>query len=486
MRPNIRVTRFLFLPISLILVAACGGGGSNSTPPPQPVAPTPPPPVMVSPDLTQNKLLTDSELRTTPMNPLPTVDTTYASWVGDNHYPVRSITFDQDYSDLDFLKGKIGDRALVQLGESSHGTREFNHIKTRMIKFLHQEMDFSVVAMESGFFDGIYADSQRETASEDSLMRFIFGVWQTNEVLELFRYVKETQTGPNPLRLIGFDTQISSSYYKYITDYINDIPTSADFTQTLKDDLKSGLAGYLSLQTEFSNQGCANASSSACQSAVNTMAALKQDLETFEASLESIPSPAQPLRVLSIAVFAAIGQIDNSTASYAQMDSQSIRDRNMATIIGRIRQDLYPDEKIVIWAHNRHVAHQESATVDASGQPFLLQGTMGFHLKKEIPDDLYTVGLYMLRGSTADNSRRSVPVVQPMSNSLEALAHSVRKAAIFIDTQPNQTQVDGNRFLFEPTYAHFWGGSFGSYLITPSDQFDGLLMIDQSSLPSYR
>lgn len=485
MNKTIRYSKSFVLSLSLILIG-CGSGGGGTTPAPQlPVAPTPPP-VVLTPNLAQNKLLSDAELETTPLSTAPTVNAAYANWLRDNHYPIRSITYDQDFSDLDFLKGLIGGKSLVQLGESSHGTKEFNHVKTRIIKFLHQEMDFSVIAMESGFFDGIHADSIRETASADSLMRFIFGVWQTNEVLELFQYVKETQSGSKPLRLIGFDTQISSSYYNFIGGYVDATPVSTNFSQALKDTLKTDLETFKVLQDEFSQQSCLQQRSTACQTAIDQMANLKTSLMSAQTSLSSISAPTERQKVLSISTFAAIGQIDNSTTAYARGDSDSVRDFNMASIVSRIRKDIYPNEKVIIWAHNRHVAHQQSATAVASGNPYLIQRTTGYHLKNELQDDLYTIGLYMLRGSTADNSRRPVRVIQPRNDSVEALAHSVKKAAIFIDTQINQNQVDGNKFLFEPIDAHYWGGSFGSYRMIPSDQFDGLLVIDQSSLPSYR
>lgn len=482
MRKFVKLTKIPALAFGLMLTA-CGGGGDST---PTVVAPAPPVSLPSVPDLTRNKLLTDAELQTSALTPSPTVNATYANWVRNNHYPIRSITYDQDFSDLTFLKGLIGDRPVVQLGESSHGTREFNHVKTRLIKYLHQEMGFSVVAIESGFFEGIYADTQRETGSADSLMQFIFGVWQTNEVLELFQYVKDTQSGPNSLRLIGFDPQISSSNYARIGGYIEDIPTSPGFSQTLKDELVADLSNFRALEIQFGNQDCVQQASQACQGTIDLMDALKTSLTSAETSLASISNPSEPLKILSIAVFAAMGQIDASTAGYTGGDYGVVRDKNMASIFGRIRQDVYPDEKIVVWAHNRHIAHQESPTLDDSGQFIFLQETMGFHLKNEIPTELYTIGLYMLRGATADNSRRSIPVSLPADNSIESIAHSVRKAAIFIDSQPNQAQTTGNEFLFERTFAHFWGGSFGSYSMIPSDQFDGLLIIDQSSLPSYR
>ena len=41
----------------------------------------------------------------------------------------------------------------MQLGESGHGVREFNLAKVRLIRFLHEEMGFDVLAFESGLFE---------------------------------------------------------------------------------------------------------------------------------------------------------------------------------------------------------------------------------------------------------------------------------------------------------------------------------------------
>ena len=44
-------------------------------------------------------------------------------WLQDNHVAIRSASpSDRDFSDLQFLKQTIGNRRVVQLGESAHGT----------------------------------------------------------------------------------------------------------------------------------------------------------------------------------------------------------------------------------------------------------------------------------------------------------------------------------------------------------------------------
>lgn len=469
-----------------LLISACGGGGSSSS---SPTSVPPPSSTIRNPDLTQNKLLTDAELLTPPLSPTPSVNQVAADWLVDNHQPIRSVTYDQDFSDLEFLAPMIGERTLVQLGESSHGTREFNQIKTRMIKYLHQEMDFNVLAFESGFFEGVYADSIIETGSADSLLRFPFGVWATDEVLEVFEYVKSTQSTASPMRLTGFDTQISSNYYSRLPAFVEAIPITQGFDETLRTTLATDFRRYRDLQLEYSQGQCfvsGNANNGACTQIRNDLAPIQSRLNSASDSLANIANPSQDIKILSIAAFAASAQIGKGQVERDQGDSSSFRDRNMASIVGKVRSELFPNEKMIIWAHNRHIAHEQSPSRSPNAVNLVIDTPMGSFLKADAPDDVFSIGLYMLRGETADGSRASVPVLDPTNGSLEALAYSTRKAALYIDTRPNQTRVAGNEFLFNYIQANYWGGSFGSYQFIPSDQFDGLVFIDKSNLPVYR
>jgi erythromycin esterase len=79
----------------------------------------------------------------------------WVSWARANHHPIASVqTFEGDtFADLQFFKTVLKDRRIVQLGESGHGVAEFNHAKVRLIKFLHQQMGFDVMAFESGLYE---------------------------------------------------------------------------------------------------------------------------------------------------------------------------------------------------------------------------------------------------------------------------------------------------------------------------------------------
>src|SRR5688572_12479949 len=106
-------------------------------------------------------------------------DSRWISWVRGNHHEIRepvNSAREDDFADLQFLKTVIGDRRIVQLGESHHSVAEYGAMKTRLIKFLHQEMGFDVLAFESSIYECYAADLRQMTAT-DALFSSIFAVW---------------------------------------------------------------------------------------------------------------------------------------------------------------------------------------------------------------------------------------------------------------------------------------------------------------------
>lgn len=139
-------------------------------------------------------------------------DTRWVTWIRENHHAIRqppATTTEDDYADLQFLKGVIGDRRIVQIGESHHSVAEYGALKTRLIKFLHAEMGFDVLAFESSIYECFAADL-RQLPPADALFATVFDVWAFEDMLPLFEYLKRTQSTARPLAFAGFDPQISS------------------------------------------------------------------------------------------------------------------------------------------------------------------------------------------------------------------------------------------------------------------------------------
>ncbi|MCQ6512946.1 hypothetical protein NPN18_24570, partial [Vibrio parahaemolyticus] len=91
-------------------------GNASPTQTSQPNTPT----TSIVVDLTQAKLLSDAELKTSAISNLapPTADEKL--WLENIHKKIRSLTYDKDFSDLAFLDQALVGKRIVQLGESSH------------------------------------------------------------------------------------------------------------------------------------------------------------------------------------------------------------------------------------------------------------------------------------------------------------------------------------------------------------------------------
>jgi erythromycin esterase len=86
-----------------------------------------------------------------------------------------------------FLKNYVGTRKIVCLGEGTHGTREFFKIKHRIIKFLANEMNFTLFAIEVNMTE-CRAINRYVLYGEGDIRQALDGIyfwtWNTEEVLE--------------------------------------------------------------------------------------------------------------------------------------------------------------------------------------------------------------------------------------------------------------------------------------------------------------
>jgi erythromycin esterase len=124
---------------------------------------------------------------------------------------VRSIDpADSDYSDLSGLRTAIGGARIVLLGEQTHGEGSTFQAKTRLVKFLHAQMGFEVLAFESGLYDCARIWENVEAGGEVSkeVVGSLFYMYATSvQTQELFRYVQGQLHGSRPLIMAGFESQ---------------------------------------------------------------------------------------------------------------------------------------------------------------------------------------------------------------------------------------------------------------------------------------
>jgi erythromycin esterase len=299
-----------------------------------------------------------------------------------------------DFKGLGFLDTLLAKKRIVLLGESSHGTEEYSTTKLQLIEYLHEKLGFKVVLFESPMIACSYFNLGRDTASPVELIRnSIQTVWHTKTVLKLFEYMKEKK-----LSFGGFDPQfISSLYPPLVFSYaFNEYPAIKNELLALESRVSetfTGVKDYARLKDSFSM----------------AYAALAGQVEKLS------PSPLQEWMKQVIRI---------NTSYYAHLQNGNERDSCMAKNLIWLAEHMYPNEKIIVWAHNSHIDKSSTSSSKFMGK------VLADHFKEE----LFVVGFYMLNGQTALNNREIIVVKPPQKGSLEALLSAKGFKTTFIGT----------------------------------------------------
>lgn len=415
--------------------------------------------------------VTAEEWEAEPLEPpdstLPDENPDWVEHARSTGWPVESLD-GEDFSDLAFLREVIGDRRIVQLGESGHGVAEFNRAKVRLIEFLHREMGFDVVAFESSLFECWRANELADSLSPPELMRHcIFGVWHTEEVLELFRYIKETRSTERPLRLAGFDVQISTGTAGVRPDFWRRLLTPVSPERAAEAaSLDSTFLALRRDEAELSRRR-------------EELSAGYRDLERF---VEENREPLAEAHADSAEIVGLARRLAASTVSYIEQLTGGggartlARDRGMAENLDFLLRELYPEAKIVTWGHNFHLRH---ANQEVEPSPVR---TMGSWVVEDWRSELYTVGLYARRGRMASNSRNVYNVLPPETGSLESILGHVGEPHLWVDLA-RTGEGEGGSWVHLPVVARSWGTN--DVTLVPGDQYDAILFIDRVSAPDY-
>jgi len=308
----------------------------------------------------------------------------------------------EDYSSYSALKDLLKDVEIVMLGEQSHGEGTTYETKIKLIKYLHEELDFDLLVFESGFYD-IHKAWQKIEQGEnvrDALGNSIFHIWSTTkDFIPLADYLEKAKNSNKPLKLFGFDSQFSSKYSeKYfindLTGYLKKVNPSILTTKKWKHFSKSiHLITAVKFKKFKRNKP-------------------KQDL-AFTLYLIDEISKIEPDAESEFWI-----QTLKSTYAYLSDASQKTksRDKQMADNLIWIKSK-YPDSKIICWGATSHFLY--NSTVVRMKNPIiqLLAGNsykkykmMGNYVKEYFGEKVFTIGFTAFQGSYGlDYTRKIKP-----------------------------------------------------------------------------
>lgn len=272
-------------------------------------------------------------------------------WLAAHARPLRTAEPTGDHGDLDFLHDWIGRARIVSLGEATHGTREFFQLKHRIFRHLVEKEGFTAFAFEAALPEAMDIDHYVQTGEGDprgALAGLYFWTWDTEEVLDLIRWMRAYNADPKHARKIhfyGFDIQSMTRPPKVAIAYLEkvDPALAARFRVEVADLLNPFLVLDMSSWSEEHNKGL-------LRSALAIAQAIRDGKEKYTAisgadAWEMADRHAQVFR-----------QYAGTYLAHDETVTPGGRDGAMAENVDWILAREGKDARIVLWAHNYHIA----------------------------------------------------------------------------------------------------------------------------------
>lgn len=400
---------------------------------------------------------------------------------------VRRIPFDAPGTVAEL----IGDARVVAIGENNHGIREFNLLRDQLVRYLVSELDFSVVAYESGFAEGQLVDEWIHGGSGDvaSVARdgFTFRFGEATETQDTLRWLREHNAAGGRVRFAGLDVPGSGGSgepaLRRVREYF---ATHAPDQVSLVDAAMQATEPYRAPNNGAAPTHYAELSAATRDAAT---AALIRVLLTVEA-LPPGPDPHDHLIARHHALgalrldeqlreFDALAQLGEPAEPQLVTSSRDVYQAETARLLHRL---CGRDERMVLMLHNGHAQR-----VPMELLPGVRMRSAGNYLAAELGSDYVALGVTALNGDTTDlrlNEQAragfdvvSRPLEPPMPGSVE---HAVSEGApgdepLLLDLRPARGETG-------PTHIRH------AYMHVPVDvlaAYDGLICLPSSSPSSF-
>jgi erythromycin esterase len=344
------------------------------------------------------------------------------AWLAAHAIPLRSISpADTSFADLQPLKQVIGDARILMLGEASHGDGAGILARTRLIRFLHQELGFDVLAFESNMYDCAAADRMLQTGIDalTVVQACAYPIWSAaQEIVPLAEYLSEAAQTSSPLHLAGFDNQFDFTRPEHPPQpFITELRAflfhtdQADAWPADDPEFEPFLVNVLSL-AYWTDTTLVQPDSTSYEEFVATLEQMSLRIQTAaEAERSRRPDASDPngvefarwIRLLEgLAVFAR-RQPWTQTNDADEWAAVNRRDLQMARNLLWLIEGPFEGRKLILWGHNGHFM-RNLRQLDAADGSFNYRGEgamvpMGQHLWEALGEDAYMLAITAYEGS---------------------------------------------------------------------------------------
>jgi erythromycin esterase-like protein len=132
-------------------------------------------------------------------------------WLRGHAVPLQTVEAGHGFTDLQPIGQTVGNARIVELGEATHGTREFFQLKHRLVEFLASQKGFTIFSIEANMPEAYRLNDFVLNGAGDPkqlLKGLYFWTWNTEEVLDMILWMRDfNKSGKGRIEFTGFDMQ---------------------------------------------------------------------------------------------------------------------------------------------------------------------------------------------------------------------------------------------------------------------------------------
>lgn len=392
----------------------------------------------------------------------------WAEWTSENAVPV-------DINHPHFLHSTLEDKRIVMLGESLNQVSDYIEAKVNIVKYLHEELGYNVITFEGNMTEPLAAQLKSEISSpEDHLLMAVSEVWHLEEMVPLFEYIQQTQQTERPLVVTGIGIMPNSSnqedYHSYFSEWVSQVDATygekiAKMEQEYAKHVQFGFREHRPRDYEAE--------------LIADYEDLLQFLKVNEAKLQTTTDDAHLYEMTKYIINDRIHTLSSILTIEDYDERISSQGELQARHLTFLAEDIYPDEKIIVWGFNATIRKDRLDFVE-SGQQKSIQ-YMGALLPQTLKNQSYALAFYFNEASlTFPNGQLEVTTDQHRVESIEWILSHAAHDVSFLDIS-RQTVETGNQWLYEPIKPFGTSHTIYHDRLVLDDQFDGVLFFQKVS-----
>ena len=336
--------------------------------------------------------------------------------------------------DFEPILDLVGDARLVLIGEATHGTHDFYHLRAQLTQQLIVEKRFCAVAAEADWPDayrvnryvrGLGKDVEAVEALAD-FKRFPSWMWRNADVLEFVSWLREhNDSAGDPARKVGFyglDLYSLHASMAAVLEYLDKVDPEAAkraryrygcFEHFGEDPQTYGYATSFGIRADCERE------------------AILQLVELRRRRQEAMSQDGLAEEDEAFAAEQNANVVKNAEEYYRSMfegriSSWNLRDRHMSDTLDALLAHFdrrLGRSKIVIWAHNSHVGDARATQMGEAGEI-----NIGQLARERHPGEARLIGFSTYTGTVTAASQWGGPAerkrVRPaLTESYEGLFH---------------------------------------------------------------